>query len=154
MEDKKEIIIPDDFTFNNINDNVITLKKKNETKPIIKWNSEKDGVEVKADDYHFIVASMPTSISSNWNDAKYICEKWGGYLPIIEELFVMVKYIKEINQCFKDNGSPVCLLDMGDCYWSSSEFSSSYAHNVDGRNGYVNNYYKFDYAYVRAFLRA
>ena len=79
MENVKEITLPDDW--GEVENGKVILNKS-----IIKWNSEKDGVEVIADDYHFIVASMPTSISSNWNDAKYICEKWGGYLPTIEEL--------------------------------------------------------------------
>ena len=131
MEKIKEITLPDGWVVDKIENGKVILKE--DTKPVIEWNKEKDGVEVKADGYHFIVANIPDMYTS-WNKAKILCEKLGGYLPSVEELQVMVKYIEEINQCFKDNNSPLCLLDTDNYYWSSSEYSSS------------------DTRYVRAFL--
>ena len=152
MESIKKITLPKGWVIDKIENGEIILKEDN--KPIIKWNKEKDGVEVKADGYHFIVASMPTSVTSKWNDAKILCEMLGGYLPSIDELKVMVKYIKEINQCFRDNDRLVCLLDTYCYYWSSSgsEYSSSYARSVYTGDGYVRNDDKAYYYCVRAFL--
>ena len=152
MENIKEITLPSGWVVDKVENGKVILKEDN-TKPVIKWNKEKDGVEVKADGYHFIVASMPTSVSSNWNDGKILCEKWGGYLPNIDELIVMVKYIKEINQCFKDNDRLACLLDMDRYYWGGTEYSSSYTRSVY-TNGYVTSHFKYAISCVRAFLRA
>ena len=93
MENIKEIILPDGWVIDKVENSKIILKE-DDSKPVIKWNNEKNGVEVKADGYHFIVASMPTNIRSDYDSAKIICEKWGGYLPSVEELQVMCKYIK------------------------------------------------------------
>ena len=154
MKEVKEIMLPDGWVVDKVEDGKILLKE-DDTKPVIKWNSDKNGVEVKTDGYHFVVASMPTSLASNWDDAKQICKDYGGYLPSVEELQVMVKYLKEINQCFENKGSFACLLDSSDYYWSSSECSSDSARNVSTSNGSVLSYVnKSSSIYVRAFFRA
>ena len=150
MESIKKITLPKGWVIDKIENGEIILKEDNN--PIIKWNSEKDGVEVIADGYHFVVANIPDMCTS-WDKANIICEKWGGYLPSVEELKVIVKYIKEINQCFKNKNSPVCLLDTHYYYWSSSEFSGSRACYVNTENGTVYNCNKCNANNVRAFLR-
>ena len=79
MENIKEIILPDGWMIDKVENSKIILKE-DDSKPIIKWNNEKNGVEVKADGYHFIVASMPTNIRSDYDSAKIICEKWDSAL--------------------------------------------------------------------------
>ena len=152
MKEVKEITLPEGWVVDKVENGKILLKE-DDSKPVIKWNSEKNGVEVKADDYHFIVASMPTKLLSDWNGAKQICKDYGGYLPSVKELQVMVKYLKEINQCFGNNGSFACLLHSSNLYWSCSEYSSDRARGVYTSLGYV--YYAIkDYDYhVRAFFR-
>ena len=151
MESIKKITLPKGWVVDKIENGEIILKEDNN--PIIKWNSEKDGVEVKADGYHFIVANIP-DVHTSWDKANMICEKWGGYLPSVKELKVMVKYIKEINQCFEDNKSLVCLLDTHYYYWSSSEFSSFHMYYVYANNGgYAGSTHKYGNLHVRAFLR-
>ena len=76
MKNIKEIILPDGWVIDKVENGKIILKE-DDNKPVIKWNNEKNGVEVKADGYHFIVASMPSNILSDWDSAKIICEKWG-----------------------------------------------------------------------------
>ena len=152
MEKIKEITLPSGWVVDKVENGKVILKE-DDTKPVIKWNKEKDGVEVIADGYHFIVASMPTSVSSKWYDAKILCEMLGGYLPNIDELQVMVKYIKEINQCFEDNDRLVCLLDTNYFYWSSSESSGFLACYVRTNNGGVSDDGKNYTNYVRTFLR-
>ena len=125
---------------------------KADNNPIIKWNKEKDGVEVIADGYHFIVGNIP-DVCTNWYKAYILCVKLGGYLPSVDELNVMVKYIKEINQCFKNNNSSICLLYKNSCYLSSSEYSSFSVRNVDTGNGVVYYGNKTNNNYVRTFLR-
>ena len=117
MENIKEIILPDGWVIDKVENSKIILKE-DDSKPVIKWNNEKNGVDVKADGYHFIVASMPTNIRSDYDSAKIICEKWGGYLPSVEELQVMCKYIKEIDQCFRNNNGFECLTDLSAYFWS------------------------------------
>ena len=153
MKEVKEIMLPDGWVVDKVENGKILLKE-DYSKPVIKWNGEKNGVEVKADGYHFVVALMPKKLLSDWDGAKIICEKWGGYLPSVEELQVMVKYFKEINQCFENNGSFACLLHSSRGYWSSSECSFNRAHYVYMGNGDVFGYDKSNYLYVRAFLRA
>ena len=147
MEKIKEITLPKGWLVDKVENGKVILKENN-TKPVIKWNKEKDGVEVKADGYHFIVANIPDVIT-NWDKAKILCEKLGGYLPSIKELKVIVKYIKEINQCFEDNNSPLCLLAVNYYYWSNSEYSGSSARFVCASNGCVSNRHKANDADVR-----
>ena len=152
MEKIKEITLPDGWVVDKIENGKVILKE-DDNSPYIRWNKEKDGVEVIADGYHFIVSSMPTSVSSNWDDAKILCEKLGGYLPTIDELKVMAKYIKEINQCFKDNNSLSCVLHLNNNYWSNSEHNNIASYYVYTKNGSVFTFIKKDHLYIRAFLR-
>lgn len=153
MENIKEIILPDGWVIDKVENGKIILRE-DDSKPVIKWNNEKNGVEVKADGYHFIVASMPTNIQSDWDSAKIICEKWGGYLPSVEELQVMCKYIKEINRCFKNNNGFECLTDLSVYFWSDYNLYTDHARAVHASNGYVCCYVdKTNYYNVKAFLR-
>ena len=153
MKNIKEIILPDGWVIDKVENGKIILKE-DDSKPVIKWNNEKNGVEVKADGYHFIVASMPTNILSDWYGAKIICEKWGGYLPSAEELRVMIKYIKEIDQCFRNNNGIECSSKLAFYFWSDYESSADHARTVYVSSGnfcdYVN---KTNYYNVKAFLR-
>ena len=142
----KEIVLPEGWVVDKI-DNGIIILKEDDSKPIIKWNKEKDGVEVKVDGYYFVVANMP-NILSNWYDAQTVCEKWGGYLPSVEELKVVAKYLDAINQCFRENdGFPM----EGHFYWSSSEYSRFLAHGVGSGLGLVDNCGKGNNYYCRGF---
>ena len=152
MENIKEIILPDGWVIDKVENSKIILKE-DDSKPVIKWNNEKNGVEVKADGYHFIVASMPTNILSDWYGAKIICEKWGGYLPREGELQVMVKYIKEINQCFRNNNGFECLTDLSVYFWSDYDFYNDYSHSVNVSSGYICSCVdKTNFYNVKAFL--
>ena len=84
MESIKKITLPKGWVVDKVENGEIILKEDN-TKPIIKWNKEKDGVEVIADGYHFIVANIP-DVNTSWDKAKILCEKLGGYLPSVGEL--------------------------------------------------------------------
>lgn len=152
MENIKEIILPDGWVIDKVENGKIILKE-DDSKPVIKWNNEKNGVEVKADGYHFIVASMPTNIRSDWDSAKIICEKWGGYLPSVEELQVMCKYIKEIDQCFRNNNGFECSSKLTFYFWSNYESYADYTRVVHVSSGYVCCYVdKTNYYNVKAFL--
>ena len=152
MENIKEIILPDGWVIDKVENSKIILKE-DDSKPVIKWNNEKNGVEVKADGYHFIVASMPTNIRSDYDSAKIICEKWGGYLPSVEELQVMCKYIKEIDQCFRNNNGFECLTDLSAYFWSDYNSYTDHARAVRAINGYVCCYVdKTNFYNVKAFL--
>ena len=153
MEKVKEMILPEGWVVDKIENGKIILKEDN-SKPVIKWNDEKDGVEVKADGFNFIIANMP-NISSNWYDAQTVCEKYknqNGYLPTVDELKVAVKYFKEINQCFDDNNGYT--MNKSDFYWSSSEYSSSNARLVNTYDGNAYSYGKSYDCYVRAWFRS
>ena len=153
MEKVKEMILPEGWVVDKIENGKIILKE-DDSKPIIKWNDEKDSVEVKADGFHFIIANMP-NILSNWFDAQTVCEKYNkqnGYLPTVDELEVAVKYLNEINQCFEDNSGYTMYSSYN--YWSSSEYSSDSARRVYANNGYVNYGNKNNYYYVRAWFRS
>lgn len=151
MENIKEIILPDGWVIDKVENGKIILRE-DDSKPVIKWNNEKNGVEVKADGYHFIVASMPTNIRSDWDSAKIICEKWGGYLPSVEELQVMSKYIKEINRCFKNNNGFECSTDLSVYFWSNYESYADYTRVVHV-SGHICSYIDKTNCYnVKAFL--
>ena len=152
MENIKEIILPDGWVIDKVENGKIILKE-DDSKPVIKWNNEKNGVEVKADGYHFTVASMPTNIRSDYDSAKIICEKWGGYLPSVEELQVMCKYIKEIDQCLRNNNGFECLTDLSAYFWSDYNSYTEYSRAVRAINGYVCCYVdKTNFYNVKAFL--
>ena len=153
MEKVKEMVLPEGWVVDKIENGKIILKEDN-SKPIIKWNKDKDGVEVKADGFHFIIANMP-NVLSNWFDAQTVCEKYNkqnGYLPTVDELKVAVKYFKEINQCFEDNNGYT--MNSNSNYWSSSEYSSDRARYVYTSSGYAGSYYKSNDSYVRAWFRS
>ena len=69
------------------------------------------------------------------------------YLPAMGELgFLMVRF-NEINAAITAAGGTA--VSGSDSYWSSSEYSSGYACNLDAYYGTVYNYYKDNYYYVR-----
>ena len=122
MENVKEIMLPDGWLVDKIDNGKIILKE-DDSKPIIKWNKDKDGVEVKADGYHFIVANMP-NLSADWFNGRIICEKWDGYLPSLGELKIMNRYYYEINRCFAINGALCIDAKM---LWSNNKHEVIYA---------------------------
>jgi hypothetical protein len=68
----------------------------------INWNKEKDGVEVKTNEYHFLICNLP-DYGLSWFDANILCDFVNVYIPSVEELQVVSKYLKEINKCFEEN---------------------------------------------------
>ena len=71
------------------------------------------------------------------------------YLPAAGELGFLVARFNAINAAITAVGGVAVAGDYG--FWSSSEYSSSYACRVDADNGYVYNYSKNGTFYVRPF---
>ena len=81
------------------------------------------------------------------------------YLPACGELGYIIPPFNKINDAIDKMrtayGSSVGVeLGTNNHWWSSTEYGSSFACNVDASIGDVSNYYKYDYRFrVRAFLR-
>jgi hypothetical protein len=148
----KEIILPDGWVVDKIENNKIILKEESvayEESKYVKWNKEKNGIEIKADGEHFIISNMPTTITSNWNDAKVICEQFGGSLPTVDQLKVMHKYFNEINFCFEQFKGNKLYFSI---FWSINEYISGDVFIVGLKGGNIYTDDKTNYRYVRAVL--
>lgn len=116
---------------------------------IIKWNRNHNGVEIKADDEHFILDSDPSQFM-NWCDAMRFYNMHKGHtwnLPTVKQLQVVHKYFDEINKVIKENGGFVLSKS---AYWSIEDgagCSSRFVYMVNGITYSVN---KEDTACVRA----
>ncbi len=79
------------------------------------------------------------------------------YLPACGEMGCVIARRQAINDTISKLNSVYGTvgLELGSSnhYWSSSEYSSSYARYVNASNGYVGNHYKYNGTYVRAFAR-
>ena len=116
----------------------------------IKWNECHNGVEIKADDEHFILKSSPTYIMS-WNDAirhfynsKHRSHIWN--LPTVKQLQVIHKYFNEINKKMEENDGFVLYYSS---YWSIEEIDSDNARYVSMSTGGYYGLIKRAYYYVR-----
>ena len=136
---KKVIQIPKGWKFKKIEGRNISLVKEN--KPIINWNTEKDGVEVIDGEYHFIIANMP-AFKCDWYNANTLINKLGGYMPSLNELKCFYKNRKNIIQCFEKNtGKKV--IDPNSGYWSSNVSDDNrYAHVLNSYNQFCKPYPK------------
>lgn len=131
MEYNKIMQLPKGWKFYKTDGNKVYLTR--ETNPIIKWNKEKDGVEVIDGVYHFIVANIP-SAKCNWYAANNIIKRLGGYMPSLKELKCFYKNRKKITQCFEENtGYKVINPNAG--FWSSDiPDDERYAHVLNSYN--------------------
>jgi hypothetical protein len=71
------------------------------------------------------------------------------YLPAMGELGYLMPRFNEINNVIEALGGVA--VDGSDTFWSSSEYSSSYAYYLSTTNGTVDNYNKDYDFYVRSF---
>ena len=141
MENSKVIQLPKGWKFDKLINNKVYLVKENN--PIIKWNKEKDGVEVIDNDYHFIVANIP-SVKCDWYVANNIIKQLGGYMPTLKELKCFYKNRKKITQCFEENiGYKVINPNAG--FWSSDiPNDERYACVLNSYNQFCKPYPKQD----------
>lgn len=74
------------------------------------------------------------------------------YLPCLQELSLIWAYRKEINKVLRELSHIYScdVLQEENCYWSSAQYSSYYAWDLDWIDGYVTSYYKNYSSYVRA----
>jgi len=70
----------------------------------------------------------------NWKDANDWCESQGGRLPTLVELLEAYENVDDF---------------VASNYWSTTEYSSTLAWNVNFYNGYTYNFYKTNAYYVR-----
>lgn len=128
-------------------DNIVLKKVEN---IVIKWNKNYNGVEIKADDEHFILDSNP-SYCMTWNDAmrfynnKHRSHTWS--LPTVKQLQVVYKYFDEINKVIKENDGFVLIEGV---YWSINSRDEFCAWGVNMNYGYTFSSYKYGSYYVRA----
>lgn len=71
--------------------------------------------------------------------------KDGEYIPALGELYLLFINRKAVNKALEEAGGE----PMTDCYWSSSEYSSSNAWFLFFNFGYTWNYYKYNSYVVR-----
>ena len=150
----KEIILPDGWAVDKIENNKIILKDESvvyEEPKSVKWNIEKNGFQIKAEGEHFIISNMPTTIISNWVYAKLLCEQFGGSLPTVDQLKIMHKYLNEINFCFEQfKGNKLyfsTFWSINECY---EKHNDVYIVGMQGGSIYTDD--KTNYRYVRAVM--
>ena len=110
--------------------------------------------------------TITNSYSAGYHPAACCCwrfhtvgtEQGQWYLPACGEFGYVVNRISAINTTINKilsvySSVVAVAMHTSDRYWSSSEYSDSYAHGLYTRNGYVSKLFKNYYYYVRAFLR-
>lgn len=101
---------------------------------------ENKGVLIEIDGeipHKFIVYKHDIKEECDWWDGKKACEDIFCRMPTCKELLVISENKKEIDELMKEHGGEP-LKD--EYYWSSSEYSRSYAWGVRPSDGLVDNY--------------
>ena len=115
-------------------------------KAIIKWNAERNGVEIQTNDEHFLIDATPSRVMS-WRDAVRFYQNAGGWtLPTKKQLQLVAKHISEVNALLEQYGG----YKLFGWHWSSDEADEFSAWYVNMRSGSTGSNYKYDYNYVRA----
>lgn len=107
--------------------------------------AEKDGekcVRVHAGKYDFIVALHDLGTGMNWHEAKKAAEEQGLRLFTKEEGMLMYIFKDEINAALVELGGDP--LSEDDYYWSSSEYSTTFAWYLVFYSGYVYGNLKYN----------
>lgn len=81
-----------------------------------------------------------------WDEAMAYAKKAGKELPSQHEMFAILFFKDEINAILKEHGGDL----LTEWAWASTEYSAYRAWGVYFNSGYVSNYYKYYYVYVRA----
>lgn len=105
------------------------------------------GILCNVTDTHEI-AIMPVESEKrlNFDEAQQFCQSAGGRCPTIDELTGIYLNKDKINTALRAANLPELKED---CFWSSTEFSSSNAWRLWMDGGYGDIYIKNDYKYVR-----
>lgn len=118
---------------------------------IAPWAVEKDGkvvgVAVPIINKVFYFDDVPEDDKEmSWDDAMAFAKERGRELPTKRELHLCYFFKDEINAIAEAAGHPDFLSGW---IWSSTEYGTSYAWNVNFYSGYVNGYYKYSSYVVR-----
>ena len=145
METKTlKIEVPNGYEIDKENSTFENIVFKKVDDVVIKWNKNYNGVEVKADNEHFILDVNPSYFMS-WDDAKrFYNDKHRSHtwnLPTIKQLQVMYKYIDKIDNVIEDNDG---FLLSKTSYWSIEETSNAFARNVNMLNCHIAEYPKYE----------
>lgn len=108
------------------------------------------GILCNVTDTHEI-AIMPVESEErlNFDEAQQFCQSAGGRCPTIDELTGIYLNKDKINASLEAAGLPELKESW---YWSSTEYSSTYAWGLYMHNGNRSNNYKNYYDYVRPVL--
>ncbi len=122
-------------------ENIIFKKKKKDD--VVKWNDKYNGVEICADDEHFVVDADP-SYCMNFNDAVDFERKNDWKLPTPKQLKVLTKYLDKANKIIYENNG----YEIFGSIWSCKEKDETCAWLISD-NGNIFNDYKYRYHCVR-----
>lgn len=112
----------------------------------IKWNAERNGVEVQTNDEHFVIDATPSRVMS-WRDAVRFYQNAGGWtLPTKKQLQLVAKHISEVNALLEQYGG----YKLFGWHWSSEEADTFCAWIVFIDNDSTCDYFKGYDGYVRA----
>ena len=109
--------------------------KPDEIVTIHKRNGNPDGVRVHVGDEDFIIALRDAfdGEEKNWNEATELLAKEGKVMFSKKQGHLIAAYIDDINEALQAaGGTPLC-----GWYWTSTEFSASYAWNMNFGSGLV-----------------
>lgn len=110
---------------------------------VLKKNGKPVGVRAAALNGKIISIALTDENPSNWHEAV----KKG--IPSLAEWLAILANKEAVNKALKRAGG----TPLEGWYWSSSEYTSSYAWGVYANNGGVDWYYKYGYyGYVRCVL--
>ena len=74
----------------------------------------------------------------SWKEANRLAKEAGGRLFTRDEAYILLFQKDDINALLKDHGGD----PLDDLFWSSSEFSETFAWYVNFSSGSVDSYYK------------
>lgn len=115
-------------------------------KTTIKWNAERNGVEIQTNDEHFVIDATPSRVMS-WRDAVRFYQNAGGWtIPTKKQLQLVAKHLSEVNDLLEQCGG----YKLFGWHWSSDEADKFCAWLVSMNGGYAGSFDKYDGNHVRA----
>lgn len=113
---------------------------------IIKWNVERNGVEIQTNDEHFVIDAMPSRVMSGRDAVRFYQNAGGWTIPTMKQLQLVAKHLSEVNDLLEQCGG----YKLFGWHWSSDEADVFSAWLVYMSSGYARGIGKNFYGYVRA----
>lgn len=147
MFGKLKVIPPEGYVLYKDECGFIRFKKDDSV--LIEWHDEDKTVEIKADGEHFFLDASRPSFSCSFDDAWRFFKSTSLELPSINELKVISKHLKKINDIISINDG---FKLRSPWLWSNKMKNDSEAFAAYIYDGDAVVYYRYEEAYARGVI--